>query len=157
MRERTARDTRESRAETESSRWTWPTGWTWPWEKQNSADRGTQEGVWESREWEDGHTHTHRGREAESRRWWGENTGRWRQGGEQREYDKENERSHSISRNSRVIRKASNLQGGKLLGWKEFRVGKGVGRARMLAGTLKCVPGPCDTEGAWRPTGAVVC
>lgn len=52
--------------------------------------------------------HTHRGREMEV------------VGGEHTEYDKENERSHGISRNSRVIRKASNLQGGKLPGWKEL-------------------------------------
>lgn len=109
--------------------------------------------MWESREWEDGYTHTQRQRD----RGGGERTREDGDRGEHTEYDKENEHSHSISRNSKVIRKASNLQGGKLLGWKEFRVGKGVGRARMLAGTLKCVPGPCDTEEAWRPTGAVVC
>lgn len=36
-------------------------------------------------------------------------------------------------------------QGGKLLSWRE------VGRARMLAGTLKGVASACGTEGAWRP------
>lgn len=104
-----------------------------------------------------GWTHTHTEGERQRDGGGGERTQEDGDRGEHTEYDKENERSHSISRNSRVIRKASNLQGGKLLGWKEFRVGKGVGRARMLAGTLKCVPGPGDTQGAWRPTGAVVC
>lgn len=32
-----------------------------------------------------------------------------------------------------------------------------VRRARMLALTLKCVTGTCDTEGAWRQGRVLIC
>lgn len=35
--------------------------------------------------------------------------------------------------------------------WRDFGVGEEVRRAGVLAWTLKCVIGTCDTEGAWGP------
>ena len=47
--------------------------------------------------------------------------------------------------------------GKEVCGLGEFRIGEEVRRAEMLALTLKCVTGYCDTEGAWRPTRVLIC
>lgn len=60
------------------------------------------------------------------------------------------------SRNTRVIRRKHSL-------WEEarellkFGVGQEVRRARMLALTMKCVAGTCDTEGGCRSACFLVC
>lgn len=43
------------------------------------------------------------------------------------------------------------------MSWRELRVGKRVGRARVLAWSLKYVTGTSDTEGGWRPACALAC
>lgn len=43
------------------------------------------------------------------------------------------------------------------MSWGKFSVRGGVRKTRMLAWTLKCVAGTCDTVEARRPACAFVC
>lgn len=64
--------------------------------------------------------------------------------------DRHREAKREQNWDSRVIRKWV-AEGGNLLSLREFRVGVGVRRVKKLvAGTLKCATGTCNTEETWR-------
>lgn len=71
---------------------------------------------------------------------------------EQRMVRRETQREHN---EIAYYKENGKLRGGKPASWG--RSGEEVRRAGVLEWTLKCVTGPCDTEGAQKPACTLVC